>query len=59
LLLLVAIWVFLFIWIRIATARWNPDEFKKSITQLIYAIIWIFIVGLAWGLVTLVSWLNL
>ena len=59
LLLLAAVWVFLFIWIKIATARWKPDEFKKAISQLTYAIVWIFIVGFAWALVTLVSWLNL
>lgn len=59
LLLLVAVWVFLFIWIRLVMARWNPEEFKKSITQLIYAIVWIFIVSLAWAAVTLVAWLNL
>lgn len=59
LILLIAVWVFLFIWIRLAMAMWNPDAFKKAITQLIYAIVWIFIVGFAWAAVTLISWLNL
>jgi len=57
-LFLIAIWVFLYIWIKIAIARWNPEEFKKAIIHLVYAIVWIFVVGLAWALVTLVAWLN-
>lgn len=59
LLLLIAVWAFLFIWIRLGLARWNPEEFKKGIMQLVYAIVWIFVVSLAWAAVTLVSWLNL
>lgn len=58
LLFVAAVWVFLFIWIRVVMARWNPEEFKKSITQLIYAIVWIFLISLAWAAVTLVAWLN-
>lgn len=58
LLVLVAVAAFLFIWIRLAMARGNPEEFKKSITQLVYAIVWIFIVGFAWAAVKLVAWLN-
>jgi len=59
LILLISVWVFLFIWIRLGLARWNPEEFKKGIIQLIYAVVWIFVVTLAWAAVTLVSWLNL
>lgn len=59
LIVLIAVWAFLFIWIRLAMARWNPEEFKKAINQLIYAIVWIFIVAFAWAAVTLVAWLNL
>lgn len=50
------IWVFIFIWIRLATARWNPEEFKKAINQFIYAVLWIFVVTIAWASVKLVSW---
>ena len=59
LIVLTAVWAFLFIWIRVAMARWNPEEFKKSIIQLVYVIVWIFVVSLAWAAVTLVSWLNI
>ena len=57
--LIIAVAVFLFIWIRLAMARWNPEEFKKAIMQLVYAIVWIFIVSIAWAAVVLVTWLNI
>ena len=59
LVLLVAVAVFLYIWAKLAMARWNPEEFKKAMLQLIYAVVWIFIVGLAWAMVILVAWINL
>lgn len=58
LLLIIAVWVFLFIWVRLGLARWNPEEFKKGIMQLVYAIVWIFIVAFAWAAVTLIAWLK-
>jgi len=58
-LVVIAIWVFLFIWIKLAMARWNSEEFHKAIKQLVYAVIWIFIVWFAWWAVVLISWLNL
>ena len=58
LLALIAIWVFIFIWARLAIARWNPEEFKKALIQFIYAIVWLALVALAWALVKLVSSLN-
>ncbi len=58
-LLLIAIGVFLYIWIRIVFARWNPEEFKKAWVHLIYAIIWIFIISIAWATVTLISGLSI
>ena len=54
-----SVWIFIFIWIRIIMARWNPDEFKKAILHFVYAIIWVFIVFMAWWLVKLVSTLSL
>ena len=59
LVLLIAVWAFLFIWIRLGIARWNPEEFKKAVMQLVYAVIWIFVISLAWWIVVLVAWLNL
>lgn len=57
--ILIAVWVFLFIGSRLAIARWNPEEFKKAMMQMVYAIVWIFIVSIAWALVALVAGINL
>lgn len=59
LLILIAVWVFLYIWIKLIIARWNPEEFKKAMKHMVYAIVWIFVVSLAWATVSLVAWLNL
>jgi|SaaInlStandDraft_6_1057023.scaffolds.fasta_scaffold00586_4 hypothetical protein len=58
-LVLIAIWAFLFIWVRLAFARWNPEEFKKWMMHLVYAVIWIFIVSIAWAAVKLISGIDL
>ncbi len=55
----IAVWTFLFIWIRLAFARGNPEEFKKAMMQLIYAVVWVFIVSIAWAVVSLVAWIHL
>ncbi len=54
-----AIGVFLFVGIRLGLARWNPDEFKKSWMQFIYAIVGIFVVSFAWAAVKLVAGINI
>lgn len=51
--------VFIYIGIKFATSRWNPEEFKKAWLHLIYAVIWIFFVFMAWWLVKIVSSLSL
>lgn len=56
---ILAVWVFIFIGFRIIMARGNPEEFKKSFIQLLYAVLWVFLVYMAWGLVSLVSNLSL
>lgn len=56
---LVAIWVFLFVGIKLAIARWNPEEFKKAWMQFVYAVIGIFAVSFAWVTVKLVSGLSI
>jgi heme O synthase-like polyprenyltransferase len=55
----VAVAIFIFIGIKMATARWNPEEFKKAWLHFVYAIIWIFVVFMAYWAVTLISNLNL
>ena len=59
LLVLVAVWAFLYIGIKLGVARWNPEEFKKAMMHLIYAVIWIFIISAAWAIVKLVAWINI
>ncbi|MDD2907852.1 MAG: hypothetical protein PHH98_04375 [Candidatus Gracilibacteria bacterium] len=57
--MVISIAVFIFIGIKFATARGNPEEFKKAWMHTIYAVIGIFFVFMAWGLVKIVSSLSL
>ena len=59
LLAMIAIWVFLYIGFKLVIARWNPEEFKKTLNMLIYAVIGIFIVSFAFAAVRLVAGLNI
>ncbi len=59
LVVIIAIWVFLYIWINLVIARWNPEEFKKHITHFVYAAVWFFIIAAAWIMVKLVLSLNI
>jgi hypothetical protein len=59
LVMLISVWALLYVWIRLGMARWNPEEFKKAFTQLVYIIVGIFIISIAWAAVTLVAGLNL
>lgn len=56
--IVVSLWVFLYIWFRLLTIRWNQEEFKKTIQIFIYSIIWIILISLSWALVWLVSSIN-
>ncbi len=58
LVMLISVWVFLYIWTKLVFARWKPEEFKKWMLHLVYAIIWIVVISLAWAVVTLVAWIN-
>lgn len=55
----VSVAIFIYIWIKFATARWNPEEFKKAWMHFIYAVLWIFLVFMSLWIVTLVSNLDL
>jgi len=59
LIMIISIAVFIFIWAKLITAKWNPEEFKKAIMSFIYAIAWIFIVSASLWVVKLVASLNL
>lgn len=58
LLTITIIWVFLYLWIKLVLARWNPEEFKKVMSHFVYVAIWIFTVYFAYAAVKLVSWIN-
>lgn len=59
LLLLIAVWVFLFLGGRLLIARWNPEEFKKALIGLVYAWVWLFIVAFAYAAVRFIAWINI
>lgn len=56
---ILSIFMIVWIWVRMAIARGNPDEFKKAWMHLIYIIVWIFIVFAAWWIVNLFANLNI
>ena len=56
---IIALWVFIYIWINLVIARWNPEEFKKHMMHFVYAAIWLFVVTAAWAMVKLVASLNI
>ncbi len=58
LLMVIAIWVFLYLWFKLVIARGNPEEFKKAITMFVYALVWIVLVSLAWAIVYIVAWVQ-
>lgn len=55
---IITVWAFVYTWIKLATSRWNPDEFKKTWMHLIYIIIWLFIVFASWWIINLVASLS-
>lgn len=59
LLMITVVWVFLYLWIKLVLARWNPEEFKKTMMHFVYVAIWIFTVSVAYAIVKMVSWINL
>jgi len=59
LIFIISLWVFVYIWINLVMARWNPEEFKKHMLQFVYAIIWIFFVSASWAIVKIVAWINI
>ena len=57
--LIIPVVMVVWIGVRMATARWNPEEFKKAWMHFIYLILWLFIVFVSWWVVRLVSNLNI
>ena len=59
LIMIISVSMLVWIGIRMASANWNPDEFKKAWKHLLYLIIWLFVVFISWGLVSLVSGISI
>ncbi len=56
---LVVIWTFLYLWFVLITSKWKPDDFKKALMWLVYAIVWLAIIPIAYAAVKIISSLNL
>lgn len=54
-----AIAAFLYVGIRMASARWNPEEFKKAWIHFIYIIVGLFIALFAVSAVQIISSLKI
>ena len=57
--LIISVVMLVRIGIRMASARWNPDEFKKAWLHFVYLILWIFLVFASWWIVNIVTKLNI
>lgn len=55
---IIVVWVFLYFWFKLVTSAWNPEELKKTMMWLVYVIVWLAIMSLAWAAVKLVTTLN-
>lgn len=56
---IIAVIMVVWIGVRMATSRGNPDEFKKSWLHLVYLILWLFLVFAAWWIVNIVANLGI
>lgn len=54
----ISIGAFIYIGFMLVKAQWNPEELKKAFMSLIHVIIGLFIVVIAWALVTMVSGIS-
>lgn len=55
---IIAVWVFLYFWFKLITAKWNEEELKKTLIWFLYAIIWLAVIPLAWSAVKIISTLK-
>lgn len=54
----ISVWVFLYFWFKLTIAKWDEEEFKKTLMWFLYAIIWLAIIPLAWWAVKIVTTLK-
>ena len=55
---IIAVWVFLYFGFKLTIARWDEEEFKKTLLWFVYAIVWLAIIPLAWWAVKIVTTLK-
>lgn len=55
LVIIFAIWAFMYVWFKLISARWNAEEFKKAMQSFIYTIVGIVLAGMAYAIVALIS----
>lgn len=48
-------WVFLYLGAKLIMARGNPEEFRKNLMWLVYALLWIVVMTVAYAVVWFVS----
>jgi len=57
--IIIAIWVMIYIWFLFLTAEWKTEQFSKAWKAVVYALVWLTLVPLAYILVKIVTWINL
>jgi hypothetical protein len=51
---IISVIVIIYAWFNMLTAAWDEDKFKKSKIMVIYAVIWLLIIYLAWPITSFV-----
>ena len=58
-LVVIVIGMFIYIGAKLIIARWQPEVFSEAVKSLVYVIVGLFVVSIAWLAVRLISWLNI
>lgn len=53
----IAIIIIIYAWFNMLTSVWDEDKAKKSKQIIIYAILWLIIIYIAWPLIDFVIWI--
>lgn len=53
---IIAVILIIYAWFNMLTSAWDDEKAKKSKTIIIYSIIWLVIIFLAWPITTFVIW---
>lgn len=55
----VAVWVFIYLWFKLISSRWNEEEFKKALMWFVYAVVWLALIPMAYLLIKLITSLEI